>query len=347
MDRPLVVITGGAGFLGGHLAHAFRAADSNVRIFDNATRPDWAVEPGVDYVHGDVRDADALNRATSGATAIVHAAFASPRQSPDVIRAVNIGGTKVVCDAASRNHVERIVLVSSTVVTGLPRPHPFWTASPLSRLDLYRTTRIEAERMVANTPEGFTSAIVRPQSFVGPGRLGAFGIIFELIRAGEPIPILGDGSHRYQLIGVQDLADGIRLLTSRPAPGVFAFGARAFSTVRNDLQELIARVGSASSLRHIPGGIGRTGLRALELAGFVPLSEWHRHSAWHHDSVADCSKAEHELGWVPQRSNVDAMVEAFEWYEATIRAKGAAPRTHPLPRAHAMLRHIIRLLPGS
>jgi nucleoside-diphosphate-sugar epimerase len=317
-------------------------------VFDAAPPPAWAAAPAIEYVQGDVRDRDALNRATTGADVIVHAAFASPRQRSADIRAVNLEGTANAREAARQNHVSRIVLVSSTIVTGPPRPHPFWSESPLSRLDLYRTTRIEAERMLTETPlSGSSVAVVRPQSFLGPGRLGAFGIIFELIRTGEPVPILGGGGHRYQLLGVQDLAEGIRLLTARESQGVFAFGARTFSTVRDDLQALLIRVHSGSTLRHVPAPIGRASLKAIELAGFVPLSEWHRHSAWQRDSVADCTRAEQELGWAPRLSNVDALAGAYDWYAATVQSQGSAPRTHPLPRAHAALKHLLRLLPRS
>src|SRR6185369_4346618 len=103
------------------------------------------------------------------------------------------------------------------------------------------------------------------------------------------------------------------LLAASTCEGVFAFGAPTFSTVRDDLQSLLSRVGSASTLRHVPAPIGRVGLRAIELTGFVPLSEWHRHSAWHRDSVANCTRANKELGWVAQRGNVDALAEAYDW----------------------------------
>lgn len=348
MDRSLVVISGGAGFLGEHLTRAFLSAGSRVRVFDTAPSPSWANALDIEYVNGDVRDPDAVVRSTTGATAIVHAAFASPRQTSAVIRAVNIDGTLNVRDAALQNRVSRLVLVSSTVVAGPPRPHPLWPESALGRLDLYRTTRIEAERILSDVPLNNPGiAVVRPQSFLGPGRLGAFGIIFELIMAGEPVPILGSGDHRYQLLGVQDLADGIRLLTASESRGVFAFGAGTFSTVRDDLQSLVSRVRSASTLRFVPEWLGRAGLRALELGGLVPLSEWHRHSAWRRDSVADCTRARRELGWIPQRGNVDALAEAYEWFAATIRSKGSAPRTHPLPRAHAILKQGLRILPRS
>ncbi len=347
-ERRVVVITGGAGFLGEHLARACVASGTRVRVFDAAPAPEWASTLGVEHVQGDVRNRDAVEDATRGAAAIVHAAFASPRQPSEVIRAVNIEGTANVREAARRNRIPRVILVSSTVVTGPPRAHPFLRESPLSRLDLYRTTRMEAEEILTETrPEGPSVAIVRPQSFLGSGRLGAFGIIFELIMAGQPVPILGHGRHRYQLLGVQDLASGIRLLAASEARGVFAFGARTFSTVREDLQALLSHAGSSSTLRFVPARMARAGLRAVELAGVVPLSEWHRHSAWARDSVADTTRAEQELGWVPERSNVEALIDAYDWCVATIRSKGRAPRTHPLPRAHGIGKHFLWMLPRS
>ena len=51
--------------------------------------------------------------------------------------------------------------------------------------------------------------IVRPKTFVGPERLGVFEILFDWIREGRRIPILGDGANRYQLLAVEDLVDAI------------------------------------------------------------------------------------------------------------------------------------------
>lgn len=347
-DCRVIVITGGAGFLGEHLTRAFTASGARVRLFDSAPSPSWAAVIGAEHVQGDVRDKAALEAVTRGAEALVHAAFASPRQPSQVIRSVNIDGTANVRAVARLHRIPRVILVSSTVVTGPPRPHPFWREAPLSHLDLYRTTRMEAESIMAEAScDGLSTAIVRPQSFLGSGRLGAFGIIFELIQAGEPIPVLGQGRHRYQLLGIQDLASGIRLLTASQSRGVFAFGARTFSTVREDLRALIVHARSRSTLRFVPAGVARAGLRAIELAGFVPLSEWHRHSAWSRDSIADTARAERELGWHPERSNLDALIDAYDWYVSMIQARGEAQRTHPLPRAHRLAKRFLWALPRS
>jgi nucleoside-diphosphate-sugar epimerase len=348
MTDRMVLVTGGAGFLGEHVARSLLASGSRVRVFDQAPSPAWAGLAGLEFIHGDVRDQAALLRAAAGASAIVHAAFASPRQATSVITSVNIQGTENVRAAAVANGVGRIVLVSSTVAGWDPRPHPFLRHSPLGRLDLYRATRTEAEALLTQAaPASFTTAVVRPQSFLGPGRLGAFGIIFELIRAGEPVPVLGSGGHRYQMLGVQDLAEGLTLLTAAEHRGIFSFGASTFGTVREDLGALLSHAGTRATLLHIPSAFARPALRAIELAGLVPLSEWHRHGAWAQDSVADTTRARRELGWQPERSNIDALIEAYDWYVETVGRTGNAPRTHPVPRAHRVLRGLLGLLPHA
>ncbi len=348
MNHQVVLVTGGAGFLGEHVARRLLAVGARVRVFDQVDRPAWASQPGVEFIRGDVRDFAALVRASAGVSAIVHAAFASPRQPARVITEANVQGTQHVCTSAIANGVTRVVLVSSTVVGWRPRPHPVFRHSPLTRLDLYRSTRTEAESLVMQASEGhFAASIVRPQSFLGPGRLGAFGIIFDLIRAGAPVPVLGRGTHRYQLLGVQDLAEGIQLLTEGTHRGTFSFGAHTFGTVREDLTALLAHADTGSTLRHIPGVLARPALRAIELAGLVPLSEWHRHSAWDQDMVGDTTRAQQELGWHAAHSNVAALIEAYDWYDETVERTGDAPRTHAIPRAHRALRGLLSRLPHA
>src|SRR5262249_58012594 len=121
----LILITGGAGFLGAHLVDRFRRHGARVRLFDIAARPDWAHGPGVEYLRGDVRDEKLTREALEGADAVLHAAFASPRHQLDLIRSVNIEGTRILCACATKRSVARLILISSTIVTRAPKVHPF------------------------------------------------------------------------------------------------------------------------------------------------------------------------------------------------------------------------------
>ena len=340
-----VLITGGAGFLGLHLADRFQREGMDVRLFDLAECPDWAREAGMEYVRGDVRDPAAIAAALAGIDAVIHAAFASPRQTRKVIDSVNGEGSRLLCAEALARGVGRLILISSTIVLQPRRVHPLFRNSPLTRLDLYRASRVAAEQIVAEYEEkGLSVAIVRPKTFIGPGRVSAFALIFECIRHGKPVPVLGNGRNRYQLLDVRDMAEGVRLLVTSSAAGVFFFGARDFRTVREDLQALLAHARTGARLRYVPERLARVALRGIELANIVPLSEWHHMSAYGEDSVVDISRAEYELGWRPERSNAQALVEVYDWYVASVTNTGTARTTHPVPLMHRALKGLNWLL---
>src|SRR5207245_10451588 len=85
------------------------------------------------------------------------------------------------------------------------------------------------------------TTIIRPKTFVGPERLGVFEILFDWIREGRRIYILGQGHNRYQLLAVEDLVDAIVRAAEAPEAAGHAVnvGATAFRTVREDLGALI------------------------------------------------------------------------------------------------------------
>jgi len=341
-----VLITGGVGFLGTHLARTFHREGVQVRLLDLEADRGGDPDPAVECVTGDVRDPRAVVDAVDGVDVIVHAAFASPRQPSPAMRSVNVEGTRCVCELALAQGVRRVILISSTIVTKPARVHPFLRDAPLSRLDMYRATRAEAERVAEEyRVRGLQVAVVRPKTFVGPERVGAFAIIFEWIRLGRPVLVLGNGRNRYQLLDTRDMAEGIRLLAAVDAQGLYLFGAREFHAVREDLEALLDHAGTGARLRFVPRRLARCAMRGMELAALVPLSEWHYMSAAGKDSVVDISRAEHELGWRPQRSNAQALIEAYDWYVASMAATGTARTTHPVPFVHRALKGLSWILP--
>src|SRR5256885_9572803 len=76
-----VLVTGGAGFFGMHLARELVRGGDGVRVLDMAEAPSWVAELGIDYRRGDVRDGAVMDDALQGVDALVHAAFAPPQRS--------------------------------------------------------------------------------------------------------------------------------------------------------------------------------------------------------------------------------------------------------------------------
>jgi nucleoside-diphosphate-sugar epimerase len=326
----LWAISGGAGFLGLHLARRLLADGHEVRTLDIAALDDAELEAAVEELRGDIRDPGHVRRLVTGADVVVHAAAALPIQaSRAAIRSVNVGGTEHVLVAARDADVGRVVFISSTAVYGVPAQHPIEEEDPLVGVGWYGESKIDAEalcRVAAVEP-----TIVRPKTFVGPERLGVFEILFDWIREGRRIYILGQGYNRYQLLAVEDLVDAIvRAATTPEAAGeTFNVGATEFGTVRDDLGALIDHAGSSSRLQPVPVQPAEVALRALELLRVSPLAEWHYKTA-HKDSFVDVSKAQRLLGWQPRLSNREALIRTYDWYLAN-RGRVAAGVTHRVP----------------
>jgi nucleoside-diphosphate-sugar epimerase len=341
----LVAISGGAGFLGLHLARRLVGDGHEVRILDLAPLDDPELEGRVEELRGDVRFAADVRPLVAGADVLVHAAAALPIQvSRDAIRSVNVEGTAVTLGAALDARVGRVVLVSSTAVYGVPERHPIHEDDPLVGVGHYGASKIEAEELcMAYGRRGLDGVIVRPKTFVGPERLGVFEILFDWIREGRRIPILGDGANRYQLLAVEDLVDAVVRCLDAPVGGeALNVGAARFGTVREDIEALAAHAGSGSRPRPVPARPAEIALRGLELARLSPLAEWHYRTA-HRDSYVSIDKARRLLGWEPRLSNAETLCATYDWYLAHRDELGAAGTTHRVPwdqRALGVLRRL-------
>ena len=327
----LYALSGGAGFLGLHLSRRLLADGHQVRTLDVVPIDDAELESSVEELRGDVRDQDQVRALVAGADVVVHAAAALPIQaSRDSIRSVNVGGTENVLTAARAADVRRVVFISSTAVYGVPEKHPIDEDDPLVGVGSYGESKIDAEGLCRVAAVDTT--IIRPKTFIGPERLGVFEILFDWIREGRRIYILGQGYNRYQLLAVEDLVDAIVRAAQAPEAGgeTFNVGATEFGTVRSDLQTLIDHAGSSSRLRPIPVKPAELVLRGLELARLSPLAEWHYKTA-HKDSFVDVSKAQRLLGWQPRLSNSETLIDTYDWYLANRERVGRAGVTHRVP----------------
>lgn len=341
----LWAISGGAGFLGLHLARRLLADGHDVRSLDLAPLDDPGLECDVHEIRGDIRDPAAVRDLVEGAEVLVHSAAALPiRGSGREIHSVNVDGTAALLAAALEAGIGRALVISSTAVYGIPVTHPIDETSPLQGVGHYGRSKIEAEEVARGFGRrGLEVAIVRPKTFIGAERLGVFEILFDWIREGRRIPVLGDGSNRYQLLAVEDLVDAVVLAAAAPVAGeAINVGATEFGTVREDLEALIDHAGSQSRLRPVRARPAELALRGLELARLSPLVEWHYKTA-HRDSYVETSKAQRLLGWQPRYSNAEALTRTYDWYLAHRDQLAGAGTTHRVPwnqRALAVLKRL-------
>jgi nucleoside-diphosphate-sugar epimerase len=328
-----VLVTGGTGFLGAHLANAIAGAGHEVRTLD--IHPPES--PGRhEFVRADVRDAAAVRSAVRGCDVVVDNAALVPvsRASEAEYRSVNLDGCRNTLDAAAAEGAY-VLHISSSAIYGVPVELPVRTSTALAPFEPYGRSKADAERLVAERRAGgLTVGSLRPRTLLGEGRLGLFDVIFARVRAGKRVPLFGAGRNRVQMCDVEDFCAASLAAIDRRANDDYNIGSAGFGTVREDLEGLIARVGSRSRLQPVPVWAIRAVLQPLDAVGRSPFNEWHWRSA-PEPFYFDISKAQDELGWRPVRTNADALENAYGHY---MRRADTGASAHRRPLAGLLAR---------
>ncbi len=315
-----ILITGGAGFFGLHCALYFSKKKYSVVLLDIAPYDKKEYPKGCKFLHADIRNFKDVLKATKGIDVIIHAAAALPLWKPEEIMQINVAGTQNVLESAMRNKVKQVVYISSTAVYGVPKKHPIFETDPVVGVGPYGQSKIDAEKLCMEyRNKGMLVTVIRPKTFVGTHRLGVFEILFDWIKDGKKIPVLGSGNNRYQLMDVEDLIESInrliRLKHRKKANDTFNMGAANYLTVKKDLQKLFDYAESGSRIQPTPAWPVKKALWIFERLGLSPLYQWVYDTA-DKDSFVSISKITKTLAWKPKYSNSQALIRSYRWYES-------------------------------
>ncbi|MFV2018669.1 NAD-dependent epimerase/dehydratase family protein [Micromonospora sp. LOL_023] len=323
----VIAVTGAAGMLGSQVVARLTGDGAEVVGID--LREPAAAAPGISYRHlvGDVRDPAVLRIAFGRVDAVVHCAAALPSYPAAQIRSIVVDGSRAVLDAARAAGVPRLVYISSTAVYGLPRQVPTPEDHPYAPVDTYSTAKADAERLALGYRDAdLVLPVLRPKTFLGPGRMGLFSMLFQWAQEGRNFPVLGDGRVRIQMLHVADLVDAIVTVLRAPAAvanDTYNIGAAQFGTLRDDFQAVLDAAGHGRRVVSLPARPTRAALGLLERAGLSPVYGRLLHKLMD-DSYVDIGRARRRLDFTPRHSNQDAVLEAFRWWQAH-RTGGAAP----------------------
>jgi UDP-glucose 4-epimerase len=219
-----VLITGGAGFVGSHIAdQLLDAGVERITIIDDLVRGRWenlgeARATGkLQVVVGDICDAPLLDRLMQGCDLVFHqAALRITQCAEDPVRAmqVMVGGTQNVLESAVRHKVSKVVAASSASVYGEPNYLPMDEKHPFNNRTVYGAAKIADEQLLRSYAEmyGLQYVALRPFNIYGP-RMDVFGVYTEVmirwlerLARGEAPVIFGDGSQTMDFVNVDDVA---------------------------------------------------------------------------------------------------------------------------------------------
>lgn len=224
--KKKVLITGATGFIGRRLGSLLVDKHAVRCLVRDAVLAKDHLPPTVEIVTGDMTDAASLKAAVAGADAVVHLA-ARKGDEPDVV-AVNVGGAHNLIEACRAAGVKRVINVGSQ-------------ASRLARRGAYGETKARSDEAFASSGLEVTTLV--PSLVYGPRDTGVFGKLARVTASAPFVPVIGDGSVRFQPVHIDDVCAVIAgcLAEPRTIGKTFAVGGPESVT----LVELIDRIGAA------------------------------------------------------------------------------------------------------
>ena len=334
----IVLVTGGAGFIGSHVVDRMAAAGHRVRILDTRPSP-WHAPGAVDTVIGDILRPDDVQRAVRGCAAVCHLAAAADvsevHAHPAWATELNGTGTLNVLEAARQAGIARVVYASTVWVysdveadrvdedTLLPNPAHLYTAGKLAG-ELY--CRAYASLY------GLEPTVLRFGIPYGPRARPAAVLPRFVERAlrGEPLMIAGTGDQERAFVYVEDLAEGVvRALAPQAAGRTYNLVGRETTTIRQ-LAEIVREEVAPTPIVHTDGRAGDfrgahvSGERAEQELGWRATTSLRegvrRYAAWSAEDAAAASPAP-----APPRRPPSAARRRGDWFARPARARGGRP----------------------
>ncbi len=312
------VITGGAGFVATRLAADLAAQGQTIVLFDLVAPT--AAPASASFVQGDIRNPADLAKLGLGPDDTVHHMAARqfhggvPADGRDEWFAdVNVAGTRRVLEAMSAGGAKRLVFFSTDMTYGPPKQTPVPADHPQNPIGPYGRSKLAAEQLMrgAAADFGLAATVFRPRLISGAGRLGILGKLFALIQRSLPVPMIGAGNNRYQMIAVEDCAAAAMRAAELGCPaGAFNLGSNDPPTVRELLGRVIERAGSKSMLIPTPGFAVKQTLAFLDLVGLTLLYP-EQYGIADLDYLLDTSVTTERFGWSPTRRDEDIIFEAY------------------------------------
>ncbi len=311
-----ILVTGGAGFIGSHLAEALIRRGDEVTIVDSfdpfydeeikrSNLQEVATAGAFELIEADIRDREAMGAVFAGAgfEVVIHlAAKAGVRPSiedPGGYVSTNLDGSAVLFDLAVAHGKPRFVFASSSSVYGNNKKIPFSEADPVDHpVSPYAATK-KAGELLAHTyhhVHGLDVTCLRFFTVYGPRQRPEMAIhkFARLIDAGEPVPFFGDGTSRRDYTYVDDIIDGVVRSADRCGGyNIYNLGESHTTTLDRLVRQLEDALGRTAVLNRLPFQTGDV-----------------------QETFADISRARDDLGYAPSTLVEDGIPKFIEWFRS-------------------------------
>ena len=314
MDRQVVLVTGGAGFVGNFLAEKYLVEGHTVKILDDFSTGDpnnirrLFNHRHFKLVRGDVRDYGLLQRVTGDVDVIFHLAaqIHVDKSIVDPIHTfeVNTLGTLNVLNVSLENDIKQVIYASSSEVYGSAQYTPMDEQHPLNPASPYAASKAAADRLCYSYYNTYklNASIVRSFNTFGPrqksaGYGGAISIFVDRVLSGLPPVIYGDGLQKRDYLYIEDAVEAYDLVFNsgeKLSGKAINFGSGEPITILDLARKIVTLCGKEKDLRPV---------HVTPRPGEVQ------------ELCADTSLARNVLGFKPKHTIEEGLVKFIDWYK--------------------------------
>jgi len=320
------LVTGGAGFIGSHLAERLVELGHRVRVVDNLSTGEEAnlagVAEAIEFLRGDLCDPAVCRRAVAGVDVVFHVAAlpSVPRSIKDPWGShdANVNATMRLLEACVEAKVRRVVYSSSSSVYGdtpvLPKTE---SVEPLPRSP-YATSKLAGEQYVlAFARAGMIEGVaLRYFNVFGPRQsphsayAAVIPMFFQAVLEGRPAVVFGDGEQTRDFTYVDNVVDANLLAASAPTDTVSGWVANVGAGVRTSLLGLLEMISVVTGLQAVC-------VKQPPRSGDV------------RDSLASLERATRLLGYRPNVALKEGLRRTWDWVASSAPALAGVPRRTP------------------
>ena len=321
------LVTGATGFIGSFIAEELVKRGQKVRALVRRTSKTAFLEKlGVELCYGDLKDPESVRRAVKGADKVFHSAAAVgdwvlPREA----KLTNVGGTKILLEAALEEKVKRFVFVSSLAVLGL-RDHYKTPSNPPAEKtgDVYADSKIESENIVTEfgRKNNLPFTVIRPGFVFGPRDEKVIPRIVEFLKKKRYV-FVGSGKNKVNMIYIENLAEAVvnASYSDKAAGQVYNITNESGMTMM-DVVNMVADIwGFDKPDKHIPKSVAyglcafMESIARLTGAKKAPLLNKTRLKFLTLNLDFDISKIKSDLGYKPRVDMLEGLKRTKVWME--------------------------------
>jgi nucleoside-diphosphate-sugar epimerase len=307
-----ILITGGAGFIGTHIAERFKN-DCSLTLYDNFRRDSLKYLPGlqdipdVKIIKADILDLNALESAMKGVDTVIHLAAIAGVSSyyTDSVNTlkVNILGTLNVLETMLKTGTNQMLDFSTSEVYGIDaenvtEEHPHCIGPVSQKRWVYAVSKLASEHLSLRYAEqhGMKNICIRPFNVYGPGQTGegALSNFFNNLNQNKPVKIQGDGNDTRAWCFVSDVVNAVQLAIDNPeaAGRVFNIGNPTQTVTVKKLAEMVIDAYGGGELEYVE-------------AARAPI----------HKRSPDITLATSILGWRPEVDLTTGIRKTCDWFK--------------------------------